>query len=333
MSNDNTRKKILYAVNGTGVGHISRAKSVIPYLRRYVDVDILISGKLQNLNFDDEVRYDFTGFTFVYEGGGVNWFKTILRSHPIQFLRDVFSVDLKSYDMVLSDFEPISAWASFFRFKHCLSVSHQASFYSFKSPRPLFWPLFIFAEFFLRFYSFTFDYIGVHFKSYNKHIFPPILKDEIMNAQPTNGDHITVYLSAFSLVQQISFFKQFPNYTFEIFHKDCQELAVDGNLKLSPLSEGFKYSLIASSGYISNAGFESNAEALYLQKPLLCIPIRQQYEQYCNGAALKKLGVTVLFYLNKKKVSLWLMNRKSLDRLVISNTDDFAKAIVEKIKF
>ncbi len=56
------RKRILYGINGTGVGHISRAKSLIPYLKRYVDVDILISGKLQELNFDDDVLYDFQRF-------------------------------------------------------------------------------------------------------------------------------------------------------------------------------------------------------------------------------------------------------------------------------
>ncbi|MBA94607.1 MAG: hypothetical protein CMP21_02450 [Rickettsiales bacterium] len=326
------RKRILYGINGTGVGHISRAKSLIPYLKRYVDVDILISGKLQELNFDDDVLYDFTGFTFVYEGGAVNWLKTIFQSHPLQFIRDIFSMNLKPYDMVITDFEPISAWGSFFRFKHCINVSHQSSFYSFKTPRTPLWPFFIFAELFMRFYSFTFDYLGVHFLRYNDNIFPPVLKDEIIDAKPTQEGHITVYLSAFSLQEQIDFFKQFPDYDFQIFHKHCNEVAVVDNLKISPLSETFKYSMIASSGYISNAGFESNAEALHLKKPLLCIPIRFQYEQYCNGAALKKLGVTVIPYLKKRAVNDWLLSRQQLPPIHICDTDEFAKAIVKKIK-
>ena len=184
----------------------------------------------------------------------------------------------------------------------------------------------------MRFYSFTFDYLGVHFLRYNDNIFPPVLKDEIIDATPTQEGHITVYLSAFSLQEQIDFFKQFPDYDFQIFHKHCNDVAVVDNLKISPLSETFKYSMIASSGYISNAGFESNAEALHLKKPLLCIPIRFQYEQYCNGAALKKLGVTVIPYLKKRAVNDWLLSRQQLPPISICDTDEFAKAIVKKIK-
>ena len=36
--------KILYAIQGTGNGHVSRAREIIPFLRKYGNVDILISG-------------------------------------------------------------------------------------------------------------------------------------------------------------------------------------------------------------------------------------------------------------------------------------------------
>ena len=45
---------------------------------------------------------------------------------------------------------------------------------------------------------------------------------------------------------------------------------------------------------ITGAGFETPAEALYLGKKLMVIPIRGQYEQFCNAAALAKMGVPVL---------------------------------------
>ncbi|MBH37762.1 hypothetical protein CL658_01890 [bacterium] len=328
----NNKKKILYAINGTGQGHISRAKSLIPYLKHYVDVDILVSGKLHELNLDTPIRYNLEGFTFVYEGGGVNWIKTILKAKPIQFIYDLFKIDLKAYDMVVCDFEPISAWASFFRFKHCINVSHQASYYTLKTPRPRIWPFFILAELFLRFYSFSFEYIGVHFKPYNTHVFPPVLHDDIINAKPSKNNYISIYLSAFSLQEQIDFFKHFPDYTFEIFHNHCKEETILQNLRLFPLSDHFKDSLIHSNGYISNAGFESNAEALYLEKPLLCIPIKAQYEQYCNAAALKQLGVTIIKKLDKQKVLHWLKNREVLDPISVCNTDQFAQAIIKKIR-
>lgn len=326
------RKKILYGINGTGQGHISRAKSLIPYLRQYVDVDVLISGKMQSLNFEEDIKYEFSGFTFVYEGGAVNWIKTVLNAKPIAFLKDIFTTNFKQYDLIVTDFEPVSAWCALLHRKNCINVSHQSSFYTTKSPRPKTWPLYLLPELFLRLFAISTDYIGVHFKRYNNKIFPPILKDEIIQAKTSMDGHITVYLAAFSLKQQVEFFQKFPNYQFQIFHRQCNKKQQLNNLSISPLCETFKYSLISCSGYISNAGFESNAEALYLKKPLVCIPIRHQYEQYCNGAALKKMGVTVLSYLKYKPIKKWLENRPQLESLEVSNTDELAKAIVSKIK-
>ena len=63
-------------------------------------------------------------------------------------------------------------------------------------------------------------------------------------------------------------------------------------------------------GLITGAGFETPAEALYLQKELMCIPIRGQYEQFCNAAALSGFGVPVLNSINPKnfhrKIVDWL---------------------------
>jgi UDP:flavonoid glycosyltransferase YjiC (YdhE family) len=47
-------------------------------------------------------------------------------------------------------------------------------------------------------------------------------------------------------------------------------------------------------GIITGGGFETPAEALYMGKKLMSIPIRGQYEQRCNAAALAQMGVTVL---------------------------------------
>ena len=52
----------------------------------------------------------------------------------------------------------------------------------------------------------------------------------------------------------------------------------------------FNQSLITCHGIITGGGFETPAEALYLGKNILSIPIRNHYEQECNAAALKKNG-------------------------------------------
>ena len=51
--------------------------------------------------------------------------------------------------------------------------------------------------------------------------------------------------------------------------------------------------MINCNGAITGAGFETPAEILYLQKTLMCIPIKGQHEQKCNGAVLKDFGVLI----------------------------------------
>jgi hypothetical protein len=48
------------------------------------------------------------------------------------------------------------------------------------------------------------------------------------------------------------------------------------------------------------AGFETPAEALFLKKKVLVIPMKGQYEQQCNAAALAELGVPVIKSLKEK---------------------------------
>ena len=53
---------------------------------------------------------------------------------------------------------------------------------------------------------------------------------------------------------------------------------------------GFNDSMINAYGVITGAGFETPAEVLHLGKRLLVIPIKGQYEQLCNAAALEADG-------------------------------------------
>jgi uncharacterized protein (TIGR00661 family) len=58
--------------------------------------------------------------------------------------------------------------------------------------------------------------------------------------------------------------------------------------------------MINCNGIITGGGFETPAEALYLGKKILSIPIRNHYEQECNAAALKKMGVPVVYEVGDK---------------------------------
>ena len=62
---------------------------------------------------------------------------------------------------------------------------------------------------------------------------------------------------------------------------------------------------------LCGAGFETPAEALFLKKKLMVIPMKGQYEQQCNAAALKEMGVPVLKKLKLARVEKiidWVTN-------------------------
>ena len=71
----------------------------------------------------------------------------------------------------------------------------------------------------------------------------------------------------------------------------------------------FLESLRTSFGVVCNAGFQTSSEVIYLGKRLLVIPVKGQYEQLCNVAALQQLGVSSLDKINKHsidKIKFWL---------------------------
>ena len=69
--------RILYGIQGTGNGHISRALEVLPYLKKKASVDILISGRQSELVLPYDIKYQMHGLGFVFgKNGGINLIET-----------------------------------------------------------------------------------------------------------------------------------------------------------------------------------------------------------------------------------------------------------------
>lgn len=60
-------------------------------------------------------------------------------------------------------------------------------------------------------------------------------------------------------------------------------------------------------------GFETPAEAMYLNKKLLSIPILNHFEQECNAEAMKKLGIKVL---KKLTITLGIISPIGLIKII-----------------
>ena len=198
--------KILYAIQGTGNGHIARAYDIVPELRKYANVDVLISGMQSDLPPEFPITYRYYGISFIFgTRGGIKIFKTLISMKIRKFLQDIRNVPVQNYDFVINDFEPITAWACKIRNIPCISLSHQAAVLHKNSPKPEI--IDIIGRFILRYYApASFSY-GIHFESYDSTIFTPVIRSAVRNSPTITRNHYTVYLPSYDDSFLISFLK------------------------------------------------------------------------------------------------------------------------------
>lgn len=287
--------KIFYAIQATGNGHISRAIQLYPYLRKFGSVDFFLSGNNASLNIDLPVKFKSEGCSLHYSKcGGLNYWGIAKNIQPIQMYKDAKSLPLKDYDVVINDFDSITSLACKLQKVHSVQFGHQASFVSEHTPRPE--KRSVMGEMILKHYAPSPKQIGLHFEKYDSFIYPPIIKEEIIQAEPKNLKHITVYLPSFQKDCLEKAFNKLQDVEFHWFLNDIEFKQTLGNITYYPVNQKyFNQSLITCHGIITGGGFETPAEALYLGKKILSIPIRGHYEQECNAAALQKMGVPVVY--------------------------------------
>lgn len=301
--------KILYAVQATGNGHISRAMELMPFLQQYGEVDVFLSGSNSNLQPDLPVKFRSNGLSLFYGNtGGLDYWRMWKELDLRRIWKEAKELPVEKYDLVINDFDSITSMACKLKKIKSIGFGHQASFQSALTPRNNKKDLA--GEIVLKHYATASAYIGLHFASYDDFIYPPVIKEEVLKADPTDQGHVTVYLSHYSDEVVIHALQKIKDVRFEVFSKKVKSVTTLANVKLFPISNtGFTQSMIHSKGVITGAGFETPAEALYLGKQLLCLPIRGQYEQLCNAAALKDFGVTIIDKINNdftQQVYQWL---------------------------
>lgn len=286
--------KILYGIAGMGNGHISRAKQLIPYLKQYGEVDILVAGTGHNLDIGYPVKYAKKGITFALgKKGGIDYIKSIPKIDMVRFFHDVRNLPVENYDLIISDFEPITAWACQYKWKKCVSMSNMLAFLSFQTPRPL--KVNLLVELIFKYTSPGTRYIGIHYKKYDEFITTPLISPKIRNTKVTKGDHYTVYLTAYADQYLASHFEKIPDAKWEIFSTESKEEVENGNVKIRPINEdNFVKSMASAKGLIVSGGFQTAAECLYLGKKTMVVPIAGQYEQECNAVALRQLGLKTI---------------------------------------
>ncbi len=321
--------KILYAIQGTGNGHLARATEIVPILKSMADTDVLVSGTQSDLNVPFQIDYRLSGLSFIIgKNGGVDLVKTARKMPVKKFLHDIRHLPVDQYDLVISDFEPVSAWACWLHGKECVGLSHQNAVLHPSAPQPEFND-FVGKLILKKYAPTTFNY-GFNFKPSPPNVFPPVIRKDIRTAETTVNKHYTVYLPAYSDQQIQSVLSQIPEVEWQVFSKHSKTNYTIGNLQFQPVSlEGFTKSFLSCTGLISTAGFEGPAEAIFMGKKLCVIPMKKQYEQYYNAAYLKSMGIKVLDHFTNSSAELTEWVRKS-SALQIS-FPDLTREILENI--
>jgi uncharacterized protein (TIGR00661 family) len=302
--------KILYGVVGEGMGHAMRSRVTLEHLvAQGHEVAIMASGRAVDFlekRFSDVTRIH--GFHMITEENRVRMGKTIWSNvttgatgvpHNIATYFDRIG-EFKP-DAVISDFE---SWTYLYAKTHRLPIvsidnmqiinrcKHEDDILegqraSFEVTRAFIKTKLPFCdEYFIT------TFFRPEIRKPNTHLFPPILRPEILAAKPSRGEHLLVYQTAEGNEGLARTLAQtgLPCRIYGM-RRSIKEDQVEGNLTYRPFSEaGFIDDLASSRAVIAGGGFTLMGEAVYLRKPMLSVPLGKQFEQVMNGRYLEKIG-------------------------------------------
>lgn len=287
---------ILYGVQGTGNGHISRSREVVRCLKeRGHNVDVLVSGRSSENLWDMEDFEPYTvyrGLTFSTRKGKINYVKTALQLNLPQFYYDIHAYNKNNLDLVVTDFEPLSARIAEVNKIPSIGIGHQ---YAFWHDIPVAGDNFL-SRFILKKYAPVDIPIGLHWHHFDQPILPPIVPESISSQDQINANNVLVYLPFEELSDIVRLVQPFRNHDFYIYHA-LKKAEDNQHLHLRPFSrQNFIEDLKGCSHVICSAGFELVSEALSLGKSILVKPLAGQMEQHSNALALRRLDLAMVIH-------------------------------------
>ncbi len=320
--------KVFYGVQGTGNGHITRARVMAKELYAAgIEVKFQFTGRSADKYFDMDIFNDYqtrSGLTFNTNKGQVSYFKTALDAKPLSLLSDIKTLDLSSYEQVICDFEPVTAWAARQQKKHVLGIGHQYAF-NHKIPRKGSDPV---ANQVMKYFAPANTGVGLHWHHFGQPILPPIIETP-ETPQNIIKNKIVVYLPFEDQKTVINLLAPYKEFDFYLYSPEVSPSSFS-HINCNPLSrDSFQKDLYDCAGIITNAGFELASEALQLGKKILAKPLHMQMEQISNAAALKELGYGLT--MNNMEVAV-IEQFLELDKATHVSYPNVAKIIVQWLK-
>ncbi|HEY5714038.1 MAG TPA: glycosyltransferase family protein [Candidatus Gracilibacteria bacterium] len=329
------KPKILYGIQTTGCGHLGRALEMVPKLQKRAHVDVVLSGPENDFELPFEVQYRFKGLGFILgRGGNIDYLQTLLDASLPKIYSEGRTLPVKDYDLVITDFEPISAWAAKINKVPCIgfgnqyAFAHKNSFFYQRSQQ--------LHRFFIQFFAPCHRSIAIDYKTEKPDLFSPIIRSQIRSIIPSEGRHYTVYLNAYNVEEVEAVLMGFPQISWHVFSSRIKTKSQKGLITYFPINQScFVESVASCRGVITGAGFSSTSETLFLKKKLLVVPTKLQFEQKANARVLRKMGVNVIPNFTKRytnAIKYWLEEALPLEVDYPENTDQLIDRIFELVE-
>lgn len=300
---------ILFGVQGTGNGHISRSRELARKLKEDGhELQVIISGRKEEDLKEIEVFSPYKvlkGLTLATRRGRMNYIETMFQLDLARLMSDVFTLDLAGVDLVITDFEPVTSLAARIKGIPSMGFGHQYAF-PFRIPMAR---GSIFEKYTLLNFAPARYNAGLHWHHFNQPIFPPVIPETLYKAaRPAEESRkILVYLPFEELEDVDAFLRPFDSYRFFIYGKVREDRDAEHLYFRSYSREGFLQDLMECSGVICNAGFELPGEALHLGKKMLLRSLDGQIEQESNALAMVELGYGMAMHkLDHDVLTEWL---------------------------
>ncbi len=321
--------KILYGVAGEGFGHSSRSHLTAKRLQQAGhEVMFAASNKSYKYlkQYFPEAVTPVHGFTFNYQNGAVSLAKTFFSNLAAlgAMIKTNYTAFTKTYrefapDVVITDFEPFTAFWAYLNNIPCISVDHEHFLCKceFEMP-PTSMAARLSSKFVTRFYlTGVHSHIVLNFFKANPindkvKITGPVVRDELTRYKPTSeGDFIIVYATSETCLSGfLELAKQFPSQKFHLYGFSIEGARGNCVFKQHNADE-FLYDLSRCMGVVATGGFSLISECLYYRKKMFVKPIDKQVEQMINAHHLAKIGGGMcVSSLTKSSLELFI---KSLD--------------------
>jgi uncharacterized protein (TIGR00661 family) len=340
--------RILYGVVGEGMGHATRSCVILKHLVAAHEVQIVVSGRAHGFlrrAFPALEVHEIAGLNMVYEDNEVQRRRTAL-----DFLKKLpaFAENFETMtrlsegfrpELVISDFESL---AYLYAKQHDLPVlsidnmqiinrctldveippEEQASFQMAKAIVKAKLPH-------CDHYLITSFFFPTPRKPRTS-LFPPILRDAVLDAERSVGEHVLVYQTSDTFHELVPTLQRLPG-KFHVYGLKRDEAL--GNVTLKGFSEdGFVRDLASARAVLAGGGFSLMGEAVYLGKPMLSVPLKGQFEQTLNALYLQKLGYGEYHReLSEAAIARFLERAPDYARNLGAHQQDRNRAILDKL--